>query len=346
MTRAALVSLLLICALRAQQAEAPAAPSVLETLRAEAAALQPLASSDLVRAFLTATAALPEVQPRTVYANADRSQWHSAGQAAGLAPDERAALTERTLDASFYWNTRYGTPVAYARALDLAAQHGFASGAVVDFGAGGLGAPRLLASLGCAVAAVDVDPLLPAFYCEPADTGRIAPADPAGKPGELALVTGHWPGDPAAALAVRATLPKGVDLFLSKNTLKRGYVHPAEEVDPRKLVHLGVSDEEFVAAVVASLRPGGLFLIYNLCPAPAPEGQPYIPWADGRCPFARELLETSGLEVVAFDSVDDEAIRVQAHALGWDQGDSAMDLDADLFAWFTLARKPAAGAPK
>ena len=327
---------------------APAAePSALDTLRAGAEAARPLVSSDLARAFLTATLALPEVQPRTVFRTADRSRCYTPAQAAALTADERAALTERTLDASFYWNTGYGSPVAYARTLDLAAQRGegLLGAAVVDFGAGGLGAPRLLATTGCTVVAVDVDPLLPAFYSEPGDTGRM-PQMPDHDVGTLTLVTGHWPGDPAAADAVRAALPQGVDLFLSKNTLKRGYLHPAEEVDPRRLVHLGVSDEEFVAAVFAALRPGGLFMIYNLCPAPAAAGQPYIPWADGHCPFPREMLEAAGLQVLDFDVVDDEAARAMGHALGWDQGESPMNLKDDLFAWFTVARRPAAGDPK
>ena len=346
MTRAALLlTALLVSAAAAQQAEAPAAePSALETLRAQAEAVQPLVTSDFARAFLKATSQLPEVQPRTLFANADRSRWYTSAQAAELPADERAALTEHTVEPDFYWNTKYGTPVAYARALDLAAQRGLrAHPTVVDFGCGGLGAPRLLATLGCPVAAVDVDPLLPALYSEPGDTGRVGPTD---AQGAVTLVTGHWPGEPAIADAVRGALPEGVDLFLSKNTLKRGYVHPAEEVDPRRLVHLGVSDEEFVGAVAKSLRPGGLFVIYNLCPAPAAPGQPYIPWADGHCPFTREVLQAAGLEVLDFDVVDDEAVRALGHALGWDEGEGAMKLQDDLFAWFTVARRPPATAPK
>jgi hypothetical protein len=350
MRRVALMLSLLVASAAGQTAspaEVPAAEATAaQTLRAEAEAVRPLVQSQLARDFLQATAALPELQPRTVYSNADHSRWYSAAQAAALSADERAALSERTLDPSFYWNTRYGSPVAYARAVDLAAQRGATSGAaVVDFGCGGLGASRLLATLGCAVAAVDVDLLLPALYSEPGDTGRMASLGADAADGSLTLVTGQWPGDPATADAVRAALPQGVDLFLSKNTLKNGYIHPAEPVDPRRLVHLGVSDEEFVKAVFAALRPGGLFMIYNLCPAPAAAGQPYIPWADGHCPFPREMLEAAGLQVLDFDVVDDEAARSMGHALDWDQGESPMDLKDDLFAWYTVARRPAA-SPK
>ena len=82
-------------------------------------------------------------------------------------------------------------------------------------------------------------------------------------------------------------------------------------------------------------------LIYNICPAPSPPGQPYKNWADGRCPFARETWEAVGFRVLAFDRDDSEVIRKFAHALGWDQGDSPIDLKADLFAQYSLMEKPA-----
>jgi hypothetical protein len=131
-----------------------------------------------------------------------------------------------------------------------------------------------------------------------------------------------------------------VDLFLSKNTLKNGYIHPAEKVDPRRLVHLGVSDSAFVAVLYSILKPGGRVMIYNLCPAPAPPGKPYIPWADGRCPFPAEMWQRAGFFVMFFDRDDSEAARRMGHALGWDRGESPMDLEKDLFATFTLVTKP------
>ena len=316
----------------------PAAPTVVDALRAEAAAVRPLVDSDLARAFLDATAALPAVQPRTVWGTADRSRWYTAEQAAALGEAERAALTERTLDEAFYWNTRYGSPVAYARAIDIAAHHGVRDrGSALDFGCGGLGAPRLLACTGWRVTGVDVDPLLPAFYSERGDTGVVMGPDARGV---VQLIAGQWPADAATVEAVSAATTGGLDLFLSKNTLKRGYIHPSEPTDPRRLVHLGVDDATFVKAVFEALAPGGLFLVYNICPAPAPAGQPYIPWADGHCPFPRELLESTGFDVLAYDSVDDTAARAMGHALGWNEGEGAMDLEHDLFAWFTVARRP------
>lgn len=110
-------------------------------------------------------------------------------------------------------------------------------------------------------------------------------------------------------------------------------------MDARRLVHLGVGDSGFVAALYGVLKPGGFALIYNISPAPAAAGKPYIPWADGRCPFPRAQLEAAGFEVIAFDRDDSAFIRRMGHALGWDDPDGAkMDLKKDLFARYTLMR--------
>jgi hypothetical protein len=149
------------------------------------------------------------------------------------------------------------------------------------------------------------------------------------------LVDGRFPAD----ADVDAAVGGGYDVFLSKNTLKNGYLHPERPADPRRLVHLGVGDTAFVAAVARVVAPGGYVMIYNLCPAPAAPDKPYIPWADGRCPFPRALWEAHGFDAIAFDRNDDAAARAMGHALGWDRGDGAMDLDHDLFATYTLLRR-------
>jgi hypothetical protein len=124
------------------------------------------------------------------------------------------------------------------------------------------------------------------------------------------------------------------DVFISKNTLKNGYIHPAEKVDPRMLVYLQVDDETFVHSVYNALAPKGWFMIYNLCPPQAEDR--YIPWADGRCPFTRELLEATGFTVLAYNEDDSAAAREMGKLLGWNQ---SMNLETDLFAVYTLVRK-------
>jgi SAM-dependent methyltransferase len=267
-----------------------------------------------------------------IWRDSARTYAWSDAEARALPDRVRASLVPRTLDESFYWNTRYGSPLAYARALEILGEHGVRSARglrVADFGCGTVGQLRLLASLGADVTGIDVDPVLRALYSEPGDLGTVGE-------GRVRLAIGQWP----AADSIAGVVGGGYDVFVSKNTLKRGYIHPAEAVDPRMLVHLGVGDSAFVAALHKMLKPGGRVLIYNLSPAPAPPGKPYIPWADGRCPFDRELWERQGFRVIAFDADDGPRARAMGRALGWDRGANGMTLDTDLFAHWSLFEKP------
>ncbi len=297
-------------------------------LQNEAKALAPLVRSSLARGFLAMVPRLPSVTPRTVYRDSARTRAWSQREAEALPDSVRSKLVPRTFDEKFYYDTRYGTPLAYIRALELLGQRGMKDvkgKRIADFGCGMLGQLRLLAELGAHSVGVDVDPLLPALYSERADQGSVGL-------GSVRLATGQWP----ATDEMRTAVGVGLDLFISKNTLKNGYIHPAEKVDPRMLVHLGVSDSAFVAALGHTVKRGGHVLIYNLCPAPAAPGKPYIPWADGRCPFPRDQWERAGFRVVEFDRDDSPAARAMAHALGWDQGEGGMRLEQDLFATWSL----------
>lgn len=311
-------------------------------LHEEAAALRTLYPAPMVQKFLDAVKSLPSIQPRTLI-------WNREAAKARLIPQGTTPTTqpgERVLELSeqYYYTTRYGTPLAYARPMQILADSGvttLAGTRILDFGYGTIGHLRLWASCGADVVGVEVDPTTEALYSLPGDIGVIKGVG--GAPdGRIKLATGHWPADKSTTAVVRG----GYDVILSKNTLKRGYVHPAEPVDKRMMVDLGVSDAEYVAAVYAALKPGGRFLIFNICPAPSPPGKPYIPWADGRCPFDRKLLEDQGFEVEAFDRDDTENVRTMAKALWWDKGDSAMDLEKDLFAHYTLMVKPKANEAK
>ncbi len=223
------------------------------------------------------------------------------------------------------------------RALELLAGNGMdavAGKRVADFGCGMIGQLQLLALIGADATGIDVDPVLRALYAEPGDQSVVKQS---GNRARVRLAIGQWP----AEARMRAEVGEGYDLFLSKNTLKNGYLHPAEKVDPRMLVHLGVSDSAYVAEVHRALRPGGRVLIYNLCPAPAAPGKTYIPWADGRCPFPESMWRAAGFRVVAFDRDDSPAARAMGHALGWNRGGSPMNLETDLFATWSLFEKPA-----
>ncbi|MEQ8765107.1 MAG: class I SAM-dependent methyltransferase [Planctomycetota bacterium] len=300
-------------------------------LLAEAHALAEQARAPLAKELLAAVASLPEPTARQIYRDPETRAYLRQSDAEALDEAELARLEPVRLTAERFYTTRYGSPLAYLRPMELAGQAGlesFEGKRILDFGYGTIAHLRLMALQGADVVGVDVDTFLTALYL-PEDRGKDWAKDVSGS---VTLLEGRWPGE-----AIRKEAGGDFDLFLSKNTLKRGYVHPEREANPNQLIDLGTSDEEFVSAVYESLKPGGLFVIYNLCPPQNPEGEPFIPWADGRCPFERELLEKTGFEVIRFNEVDDAAARTQGRALGWETADRP--LDETLFAWVTIARK-------
>lgn len=308
--------------------------TILDKLKGEAEAVGPLVKSSLARDFLAQVDHLPMPAPRTIFRD-DQRQYHSAADVAQLSEPDRKKLTEVSVSDTLYYTTKYGSPLAYARLVEILGQSGiatFSNRRVLDYGYGTVGHLRLFALCGAEAVGVDVDPFLPALYSLPEDQGDVRIGQK--KVGRVMLVDGRWPTE-AAAKAVGG----GYDLIISKNTLKNGYLHPEREVDKRMLIDLGVSEVTFVRAMFDALRPGGHVMIYNICPAPAPADKPYIPWADGRCPFPRKMLQSAGFTILAFDKDDSKAVRKMAHALGWDAGERGMDLENDLFAHYTLLRK-------
>ncbi|NOT30068.1 MAG: class I SAM-dependent methyltransferase [Planctomycetes bacterium] len=304
-----------------------------EVLRGEAERLRALIETSGARRFLAATSALPTISERVVYVDAKTREALSPAEHAALPAEARSKYQATSYGEDFYYLTRSGSPLAYARMLELIgraageARADVLSGKrILDFGYGGIGHLRLLASLGCDVVGVDVDPLLHAFY-RPEDQGVIANAAPGEPSGRLKLVHGRWPAEERAESEVGG----GYDLFLSKNTLKRGYVRPAQEVAASMRIDLGVPPEEFLPAVARVLKPGGILALYNLCPAKRTER--YIPWAYGESPFTREEFAAAGFELLAFDVDDREQAMELGWALQWD------DVENDLFAWYTLARR-------
>lgn len=293
--------------LKAQETQTAAKPgSVVAEIAAEVEKVSPAIQGKWTQSWIAKAGELPPVEPFLI----------------------KAGEREVTIDESLFYSGRYGSPLAYARAFDLAEGLGFSlaeGGKVFDFGYGSIGHLRMLALSGVNVTAVDVDPLLPEMYKDA--SGSL------GK-GSVQLLNGKFPAE--AALVEKTG--DGYDLFISKNTLKRGYIHPAREpASPKHVIDLGVTDEAYLAQVAKMLKPGGFFVMYNLCPPKAPADKPYIPWADGECPFTKEQLAAAGFEVLAYDVVDDAPARELGKCLGWDQ--MGMKLDSDLFAWYTIAKR-------
>ena len=318
---------------------APAAPttgSALDELRTSAPRVAATVTSDLARRFLDRVSTLPHQAPRTLLHDPDKARYFTEREAAALQPDERARLVAQVADEELYYTTKYGSPLSYARPLDILAAAGVTLGPgskVLDFGYGYAAHLRLLATMGVDATGVDVDPLLRALYSQPGDQGVIS--GPAGESGHLRLLDGHFPSDATTVSAVGA----GYDVVLSKNVLKRGYIHPERPADRRFLIDLGATDEVVLKSFFAALRPGGKMLVYNICPAPSPPDKPFVPWSDGRSPWPREQWEAAGFRVLAFDRDDAPAVRIMARALGWDVGEDAMDLERDLSVLYTLVER-------
>lgn len=309
-------------------------PEVLADLRAQAAAVIDRFQVPDVKAFLRATDSLPDPGQRTVWRTKDRSQAYSQAEYETLADDKKADLTKRDCDASFYYQTGYGTPVIYARPLELAARAGdgtLRGKKVLDFGYGMIGQLRMLATLGCEVQGIEVEPLLRALYSDPMDTGVIRGPD--GSMGRIALHHCRWPGEKADAVG------GGHDYFITKNVLKRGYIHPERPADERFLIKLGVPDEAFVKAMHDTLKPGGVAIIYNISPAQNPEDKPFLPHADPRCPFPKADLERAGFEVVEYDKDDSAFMREMWPSVVPTKPEDRASLDTNLFARYTLLRR-------
>lgn len=322
MRRAALALCCVLGCATARPAAVPAVPDEAEgtvaQLQTDALALLPQMQTDVGRAFLGAAKALPHVAPHPVYRTPDKKRWFTPSEVAALPGAERSQLVTVTVDEPLFYETKYGSPLAYARAFDVLGLHGFVlrGGRYADFGYGGVGSLLMMHALGYQATGIDVDPMLPAIYADVR---------------EVKLLNGAFPKDVSAG--------SGLDLFISKNTLKKGYLHPDRPADDRFLIHLGVTDAEYLRAVHDALAPGGWFLIYNICPALTPPDKPFVPWSDGRSPFTRAQLEAAGFEVLELDRDDTDAIRALGHTLRWDVGDGAMDLKNDLSVLYTLARR-------
>lgn len=289
------------------------------TINREAQAVRPLFKSRFALDFLQAAPQLPGVVPRRL------------GE---VSADEFV----------YYYGPQPGpsrSPIAYAHLLDLIAQDGNERSALIgrrllDLHGQAIGAVRLLAGAGADATAVLSDPQQRLLYSQPGDQGQV-PVYGREVAGRVSLVFGGLPGDAASFAAVGS----GYDFVFSCSVLKRGLIHPTPP-QPAQLA-LGMSDDDYLRRLYALLKPGGRLLIYNLCPAPAPIGQPEKPEADCRNPFPQAQWQQAGFRVRDYDRSDTPAARSLGKALGWDRpdlGPRAIDLETNLFALYTLVERP------
>ena len=260
-------------------------PSILEQFRTEASRLKSSTQTVLGREFLAAIESLPDGEARIIYRKPGTRQFLSPSEVNDLGESARAELKMQEVTADQFY-TKYGTPLAYTRAVDLLGSVDLVSlndRRILDFGYGGVGHLRMLALIGGEVTGVDVDSYLNALYSAASDQG---PQFVKGRRrGTVRLVHGHWPGD----ANTHNSVGNGFDVFLAKNVLKRGYIHPEREAEDRFLIQLGVDDATFCQAIYDALNPGGIVLIYNLCPAQNPPDKKYIPWGGWPLPVRSEV---------------------------------------------------------
>jgi hypothetical protein len=292
-------------------------------------AMQPLAPA--VAEFLDQVPLLPVPQPQTLYRHSSTRAWLSAANWLRLPEDQRAAWASRAYDANAIYGHRYGTPLAYAMLLDVAARHGMRTlrgQHVVDYGYGALGPVRLMAQAGADVIGLDVDPVLGLLYGR---DGQRSQSGPSATRGKMLLLQTNFP-EPAGL----ADVGRNVNWFISKNTLKRGYLRPDEgqpEIKPP------VDLPQYLQAVRGCMAKGGCMLIYNISLRQDPAK--YRPANDPRSPFTRAEFEAAGFEVLALDDDEGPATRRMGRALGWAAEPAAGgmgDLDSNLFAMSTVAR--------
>jgi SAM-dependent methyltransferase len=332
---AMLEALALALLLQAPATDAPKVPAN-ELVMQDAGAIRAQAPSAFAQSLLDGFGCLQSPQPIAIYYNKETRKALSEAEAARMTEVQLAGYTKKDIDDEFYYFTRYGTPVAFVRPVELLGHAGVKSTEglkLADFGFGSIGQLHALASVGANVTGIEVDPILEIIYAREAGKVARCPALGKGPDGSVTLAYGQFPKDPEMVKKVG----NGYDVFISKNTLKRGYIHPEQEVDPRMLVHLDVDDETYVRSVYDALKPGGLFMIYNLHPAPAAPGEKYIPWADGRSPFSAETFNKVGFKVLAFDVDDTDAARVMGKTFGWGTDE---ELKKTIFGMYTLVQKP------
>ncbi|MFG0256962.1 MAG: hypothetical protein ACF8GE_03575 [Phycisphaerales bacterium JB043] len=313
-----------------------------QTLAEQAQTLVPSAETDLGRAFLASTGDLPPMaEERLVYYQRSTRSAITPEAYEALGEEDREGYQELVISEQLYYSF-LSPPMAYLRAIDLASQAGLESvdGArIADFGFGNVGQLRMLASLGAHVVGIEIPDMLEAMYRKLSDQGLVQRSSEAGpgEPGSVTLVFGQYPTTDEIISAVGSDLA----LFMSKNTLKKGYIHPEQEVNPRMLVHLGVSDEVYAQTVYDALAPGGLFLIYNLYPKPSTEPDaPYRPWASGECPFEKDMLTSIGFEIVRWNEDDSPKARAMGVTLGWQGEMTDEEFEHNFNAMVTILRKP------
>lgn len=304
----------------------------LASLKSEARTLSAAYTSTLAQRMLAEVERLPVPEPRTIHATFRPNRVYTEDELDAMSESERAKVRTLEIEPEDHYSTFYGTPLVYARVLELASIHADLTTLdgidILDLGYGQLGQLRLWAQMGADVTGIEVDPILSAIY-EGSDLIGDLDGDP-DTSGSIRLLECSFPQDGSCA----KDAGDGYELIVSRNLLKRGYVKPAT-LNPNfpPPVGWGMEDAEVLGAFYDALAPGGVLIIESLGPAPDPSK----PWSDISNPWEKDDWEAAGFEVIAYDEDESHFVREQGRALGWGE---RMNLDEDLFSVYSIYRKP------
>lgn len=296
--------------------------TVLQELTEEKVRLQPLVTSKLGTEFLDKVETL-NPNPYIPELYMDKVERKIVKDLKSNAIDT-SRYQKINVDSRYYYYTRYGTPLAFVSALEALGRRLKSPKRlnILDYGFGTIGHLKLLSLNGHKVTGIEANTFLEALY-----------EDEYSKNDNMELFFGIFPKDDHFK---EKLTPESYDVFISKNTLKKGYVNPEFEFDKKYLINIGRSEEEYLNAVFNLLKDDGYFLIYNLHGKLVLEKDAYKPMLDGRSPFTKEQFKNAGFSVIEYNQDDTEFIRKMGKALGWE---ASMNFDKDLFATYTLVKK-------
>jgi hypothetical protein len=297
-------------------------------LRAESAALKTMFASSAANDFLASVDSLAKVESRRIYFNETEKKWIGAREYDALPRASRSAYKSSEHGEDSYYVGHYQSPLAYARALDVASLHGIASLnglRVLDMSYGAIGAPRLMAASGANVVATDTQDSLSALYSEPADTGMVSGIG--SRRGTLSLVNGAHPSD----TSMREKVGSGYDLIIVVDIPRRA---AAESKRAKVALDSKASSLDHLRAFADSLKPNGLLVVYRMNDDSI-RGTKRI--ATGKKPmFSAEEMQEAGFKTLAFEQNDDAAVRQMAQLLRWDQ---TLASEREFTATYTVARR-------
>src|SRR6267378_3975349 len=98
-----------------------------EVMMQDAAAISPQASSAFAKSLLAGFGCLQPIQPMVVYYNKETRSALSDAEAAKMTPAQLTGYAKKDIDDEFYYFTRYGTPVAFMRPVELLGRAGVKS---------------------------------------------------------------------------------------------------------------------------------------------------------------------------------------------------------------------------